>query len=66
MRRPLLALSLALPVAFAVSNVALAQNQAAPRQQSSSETDLSAAKPGRDPGQAIDEDYTRKIREYTT
>src|SRR6195256_6845037 len=24
------------------------------------------AKPGRDPNQAIDEDYTKKIREYTT
>ena len=28
--------------------------------------DLSAAKPGRAPGQAIDDDYTRKIKEYTT
>ncbi|MEO8335866.1 MAG: M14 family zinc carboxypeptidase, partial [bacterium] len=28
--------------------------------------DLSAAKPGRDPNQPIDEEYTRKIKEYTT
>ncbi|HEX7938036.1 MAG TPA: M14 family zinc carboxypeptidase, partial [Gemmatimonadaceae bacterium] len=28
--------------------------------------DLSAAKPGRLPSQPIDEDYTRKIKEYTT
>src|SRR6476646_1674460 len=28
--------------------------------------DPSLAKPGRDPAQAIDEEYTRKIREYTT
>src|SRR5438105_5739247 len=28
--------------------------------------DLSTARPGRDPAQAIDEEYTRKIREYTT
>jgi hypothetical protein len=28
--------------------------------------DLSAAKPGRDPSQPIDEEYTKKIREYTT
>src|SRR5471030_2656112 len=28
--------------------------------------DLSAAKPGRDPKQPIDEEYTKKIREYTT
>jgi hypothetical protein len=29
-------------------------------------TDLSAAKPGRGPSVAIDEEYTKKIREYTT
>ncbi|HEX8849097.1 MAG TPA: M14 family zinc carboxypeptidase [Gemmatimonadaceae bacterium] len=29
-------------------------------------SDLSAAKPGRAPDQPIDEEYTRKIREYTT
>jgi len=29
-------------------------------------TDMASAKPGRDPSQAIDEAYTRKIREYTT
>jgi hypothetical protein len=28
--------------------------------------DLSAARPGRDPSQPIDEEYTKKIREYTT
>ena len=28
--------------------------------------DLANAKPGRDPHQPIDEDYTRKIKEYTT
>ena len=28
--------------------------------------DYSAAKPGRDPAQPIDEEYTRKIKEYTT
>src|SRR5690348_18387212 len=27
---------------------------------------ISSTRPGRDPGQAIDEEYTRKIREYTT
>src|SRR5665213_844141 len=31
-----------------------------------SAADLSAAKPGRDPSQPIDEEYTKKIREYTT
>src|SRR5678815_4444635 len=28
--------------------------------------DLSLAKPGRDPNQPIDEEYTKKIKEYTT
>ncbi|HEY7234114.1 MAG TPA: M14 family zinc carboxypeptidase [Gemmatimonadaceae bacterium] len=35
-------------------------------QQGAGAADLSMARPGRDPGQAIDEEYTRKIREYTT
>jgi hypothetical protein len=34
--------------------------------QQGSSADLSAARPGRDPSQAIDEEYTRKIHEYTT
>jgi hypothetical protein len=42
---------------------AVAQNSTT---QQGSSADLSLARPGRDPGQAIDEDYTRKIREYTT
>ncbi|HZI41473.1 MAG TPA: M14 family zinc carboxypeptidase, partial [Gemmatimonadaceae bacterium] len=40
--------------------------QNATTQQGGSAADLATARPGRDPGQAIDEDYTRKIREYTT
>src|SRR5215471_9011315 len=32
----------------------------------SSAQDLATAKPGRDPRQPIDEEYTRKIKEYTT
>jgi len=34
--------------------------------QQGASADLSAARPGRDPAQPIDEEYTRKIREYTT
>jgi zinc carboxypeptidase len=64
MRRRLLALPFA--VSLAGAHLALAQAQPAARQQSSTSADLSAAKPGRDPGQPIDEEYTRKIREYTT
>src|SRR5690242_6354876 len=33
---------------------------------SSGAVDLAMAKPGRDPNQPIDEEYTRKIKEYTT
>ena len=29
-------------------------------------SDAAAAKPGRNPNQPIDEEYTKKIREYTT
>ena len=31
-----------------------------------SDADLANAKPGRDPNQPLDEDYTKKIKEYTT
>src|SRR5262249_47054827 len=31
-----------------------------------SDADLATAKPGRDPNQPIDEEYTKKIKEYTT
>jgi hypothetical protein len=31
-----------------------------------SEADLANARPGRDPNQPIDEEYTRKIKRYTT
>ena len=40
--------------------------QNATTQQGVGAAELAAARPGRDPGQAIDEEYTRKIREYTT
>ena len=49
---------------FAAGTPLAAQNAATTQQGSS--TDLSTARPGRDPGQPIDEEYTRKIREYTT
>jgi hypothetical protein len=64
-RRPLLpAALLALLLSFAPAVSAPAQN--AGQQQGQGSADLSAAKPGRDPRQPIDEEYTRKIREYTT
>ena len=51
-------------LAFAAFTPLAAQNTATTQQGTSA--DLSTARPGRDPGQAIDEEYTRKIREYTT
>ena len=54
-RHPLLSgLVLALSLAALPTSVALAQG------------DPAAAKPGRDPRQPIDEEYTKKIHEYTT
>src|ERR1017187_2111234 len=54
-RHPLLSgLWLALSLAALPASVALAQG------------DPAAAKPGRDPRQPIDEEYTKKIQEYTT
>ena len=40
--------------------------QSRPSARGAAATDLSTAKPGRDPNQAIDEEYTKKIKEYTT
>jgi hypothetical protein len=53
-RRILVMLALSLAVA-APGPLAVAQGP-----------DLAAARPGRDPKQPIDEEYTKKIREYTT
>ncbi len=43
-----------------------AQASSPPLPVSASEPGPSATRPGRDPNQPIDEEYTRKIREYTT
>ena len=57
-----------LALVLALANRASAQRQTAdPTPQAAARTiDPTALKPGRDPNQAIDEEYTRKIREYTT
>jgi hypothetical protein len=47
--------AVALSIAVSIPSSAVAQGP-----------DLSAARPGRDPKQPIDEEYTKKIREYTT
>jgi hypothetical protein len=60
-----------LTVALLAALPALSLAQSAPTSTgresgTSAPTDLSAAKPGRDPNQPIDSAYTAKIREYTT
>jgi hypothetical protein len=57
-----LSLSLALTGAAAGAQVRAVTPEAA----GAGSIDLSAARPGRDPAQPIDEEYTRKIRDYTT
>src|SRR5689334_5049345 len=53
--------SLTVPVAAQNGNGSKAKNG-----KSMSSADLATAKPGRDPKQPIDEEYTKKIKEYTT
>jgi hypothetical protein len=57
-----------LPFLVVVSLTApLAAQQPKPRTNGKSKAvDLATAKPGRDPNQPIDEEYTKKIKEYTT
>jgi uncharacterized membrane protein YgcG len=43
-----------------------AQQTKPPKSSKLTEQDLATAKPGRDPNQPIDEEYTKKIKEYTT
>src|SRR5512146_194466 len=65
MRRYTLATGLLLSLLAAPPSTP-AQQARSDRGGSGTATDLSAAKPGRDPKQPIDEAYTKKIREYTT
>ena len=57
--RLLLGLALASAPAWLLADQARQAARPAP-------VDLATAKPGRDPNQPIDEEYTRKIKEYTT
>jgi hypothetical protein len=59
----------ALPLVIAALPAVPAAAQQARKPKSSkplTEQDLATARPGRDPNQPIDEDYTKKIKEYTT
>ena len=61
-RQTLIACSLLLLAPVIPSSRANAQSSGA----ASAAPDFSTARPGRDPSQPIDEEYTRKIKEYTT
>src|SRR3954469_8243190 len=62
MRRP----ALALPVLLLALTSTLGAQTGGANVRQQSAADLSLARPGRDPGQPVDEAYTAKIREYTT
>jgi len=49
-----------------MSPVAAQQGRPQKSSKNLTEQDLATAKPGRDPNQPIDEEYTKKIKEYTT
>src|SRR5688500_10343488 len=51
---------------FVLGLVPLAGQPARQNGSRRSETDLANARPGRDPNQPIDEEYTKKIKQYTT
>ena len=55
-----------LGVALAVMPAWLAADQSRQTAQKPAAIDLATARPGRDPNQPVDEEYTRKIKEYTT
>jgi hypothetical protein len=55
-----------LVVALAVMPAWLAADQSRQTAQKPAAIDLATARPGRDPNQPIDEEYTKKIKEYTT
>jgi hypothetical protein len=61
------ALRLVLAAALTVLIAPVSAQQAkSPKSSKLTDQDLAIAKPGRDPGQAVDEEYTKKIKEYTT
>src|SRR5262245_51893745 len=68
MSRPALVKRLAAAALIAAAPVLLLAQQSRPARTSGKITDddLATARPGRNPGQPIDEEYTKKIKEYTT
>jgi len=64
--RLLLGLTLAALPVYLVSAQGSASKPKAGPAKPLSDADLATAKPGRDPNQPLDEEYTKKIKEYTT
>ncbi len=61
------ALARVLPLALiVVTAVPLAAGQSLKSRKAATENDLATARPGRDPNQPVDEEYTKKIKQYTT
>ena len=60
------AISLFLFLAFAPAPLMTAQTKSARPPKALTAADLANAKPGRDPNQPIDEEYTKEIRKHTT
>ncbi len=56
----------AMPLFLLAGQAKQARPGKAPAKPAITEADLATAKPGRDPNQPIDEEYTKKIKEYTT
>jgi hypothetical protein len=57
---------LLLGAALAVMPALVLADQSRPAAKPANGVDLATAKPGRDPSQPVDEEYTKKIKEYTT
>jgi len=66
MSRHPFAISFFLFLAFAPAPPIAAQTKSARPPKALTEADLANAKPGRDPNQPIDEEYTREIKKHTT
>ncbi|CAN5812130.1 hypothetical protein BH18ACI5_BH18ACI5_15350 [soil metagenome] len=66
MSGPSLAITLFLSLVVAPAVPLDAQTRAAKAPRAVTDADLANAKPGRDPNQPIDEEYTKEIKKHTT
>jgi hypothetical protein len=66
MRRLLIGIALAATPTMLLLAAPATQDKSTKPSAASAKVDIATAKPGRDPNQPIDEEYTKKIKEYTT